>query len=52
VGTLGQETLELRLRLRDRVRTRDPDDIETVRAGDFGERRLDVSGAVQKSRSA
>jgi hypothetical protein len=52
VGTLGQETLELLLRLRDRVWTRDPDDIESVRVGDLGERRLDVGGAVQKSRSA
>jgi hypothetical protein len=37
----GDESLEVRLRLRDRVRPRHADDVETLRARLIGERALD-----------
>ena len=49
---VGQEARKLLLGLRDRVRARDPDDVEPVRPSDLGERRLDLRQVVQKSRSA
>jgi hypothetical protein len=48
---LGDEALEVLLRLRDRVRPRYADGVEAVAACDLAQRGLDA-GSVQKSRSA
>jgi hypothetical protein len=52
VRTLGEEAAQLRERLRDRVRPRDADGVEAVRAGDTRERLLERRAVAQKSRSA
>ena len=52
VRPIGQEARKVLPGLRDRVRARDPDDLESMRPGDLGERRLDLRQVAQKSRSA
>jgi hypothetical protein len=51
VPAFGDEALEIRLGLRDRVRPGNPGEVETVGARRLAQRRLDAL-AVQKSRSA
>jgi hypothetical protein len=54
VGTGGEEVAQPLGRVGDRVRSRDTDRVEALRAGVFGERRLERGwrGRCQKSRLA
>jgi hypothetical protein len=49
---LGEEAVQLRERLRDRVRPRDADCVESVRMRGPRERSLERRAIAQKSRSA
>jgi len=52
VRAVGEKARETFRRLRDRVRPRDADNVEAMRAGGLRERFLQRVGIAQKSRSA